>query len=391
MLQDVAIDIQDGRIRSITPLADVAEAPLGTATELDLRSFTILPGLIDAHVHLWGARDAAATEPLTVSHERRLIRAAVDAETIVRSGVTTVRCMGSAFSIAIRDAIDSGEILGPRVIAAGRGISQTGGHGDMHFLPLDWAQQVSWSVMADGVPECLRAVRGQLRDGADVIKVSATGGASSMRDRPEHRQFTPEELEAIVDEAHAWDRKVAAHAVSQTGIRNAVHAGVDTIEHGHHLDDEVCDVMLDAGVFLVPTLMAGHRNVTLGSKLGAAPWRVAKSTQHHEAHLRSFELALARGVPIVCGSDNLGPRLRPHGSTHEELALFVNHGMTPGDAIRAATVVAARALGLENEVGTIAPGMTADMIAVAGDPLSDIGVLANVQFVMARGAVIQRA
>lgn len=387
--ENVGIEVVNGLIQRVAPLEQLDAPSTGrSAMPIDLRHFTVMPGLIDAHVHLWGAREATPTEALTVAPERRLIRACLDADALLRSGVTTVRCMGGTFSIAIRDAINDGEIIGPRVLASGRAISQTAGHGDLHFLPHDWARENSFSIVADGVAECLRAVRLQLRDGADVIKVCATGGASSMRDRPEHRQFTLEELGAIVGEAHAWGRRVAAHAVSKEGIINAIDAGVDTIEHGHYLDGETCDRLLDAGVCLVPTLMAGHRNVTLGARLGAAPWRIAKSTQHHQAHLRSFEFAVQRGIQIACGSDNLGPALRPHGTTHEELELFVQHSMTPMAAIAAATSVSAGALGLEQVTGSIQPGMAADIIALDSDPLEDMSALASVQFVMARGAVV---
>ncbi len=359
--------IRDGRIERVA-----RRVPRGYLA-VDARDCTILPGLIDAHVHLCLGGEIHFEDVLFRDPPELLaLRATARAQELLAAGYTTVRDMGAParVALALRDAIRAGVVPGPRVLAPGRIITATGGHGD--FLPEGVSHRWGLGLVADGPDELRRAVRTEIKAGADFIKFCATGGVLDPQSEPGTQEFTAAEMEAIVTEAHRMGRKVAAHAQGTGGIAAAIRAGVDTIEHGVFLDEETAELMRERGVFFVPTLAASHNLLREGGE-GLPPHVIRKAREVGEAHRESFILALRMGVPIVAGTDAGIPFCR-HGDNALELALMVELGMSPLEAITAATGRAAEALGLPT-VGTLEPGKVADVIAVRGDPLDGIDIL----------------
>jgi imidazolonepropionase-like amidohydrolase len=319
----------------------------------------------------------------------RTLRAVANARRTLRSGFTTVRNLGLfvqtgglLLDVALRKAIDHGWIPGPRVVAAGHAITPTGGHLDPtmfqafapHVLPLTVEEGI-----ADGVDEVRRAVRYQIKHGAQLIKVCASGGIMSHTGPAGAQQYSDDELRAIADEAHRAGLKVAAHAHGDQGIRAAIEAGIDCIEHGSLMSDETLDLFVERGVFLVPTTyLADGMDVSR-----AAPELQAKAAEVFPRAKETVSKAIARGAKIACGTD--APAI-PHGRNAKELIALVDRGMTPAQAIRAATTVAAELIDADDR-GRLAPGLLADVIAVPGDPTADIGVTEQVRFVMKGGEV----
>ncbi|HSE91755.1 MAG TPA: amidohydrolase family protein [Methylomirabilota bacterium] len=368
-----AVVVEQGRIAAVV---DEGQAPAGRVLRLD--GLTLLPGLVNAHVHLClGAEpDPARTlreDPLGLT----AIKAVVRARQTVEAGVTTVRDLSGReyVELAVRDAVRDGLVVGPRILAAGRGICMTGGHG--------W-----WfGREADGPVEARRAVREQLKAGADVIKIFATGGVMTAGADPNAPQLEADEIRAAVDEARKAGRRTAAHAQATQGIAWCVEAGISSIEHGVFLTEPLVRRMARDGVALVPTLIAPHAIAAGGATAGIPEFMVQKSEALRGRHVESFQLALAAGVTIAAGTD-AGTPLNPHGSMVPELTLMVKAGMAPAAAVRAATSVAARLLGLEHETGRVAPGLAADLLAVAGDPTEDVRALEQVRLVVVRGRIV---
>jgi imidazolonepropionase-like amidohydrolase len=357
----------------ITAVVDDARAPRGNG--VDLAGHTLLPGLINCHVHLCFGAEADPVrplreEPLALTAIKALLRARETA----RAGVTTVRDLGGReyVEIAARRAIQEGLIDGPRILAAGRPVCMTGGHG--HWLGRE----------ADGPDDARKAVREQLKAGADVIKIIATGGVMTPGVEPGSPQMTLEEMRAAIEEARKAGRRTAAHAMAATGISEAIDAGITSIEHGVFLTEEIVAHMRRDGTFLVPTLNAPIAIAAGGLAAGIPPFMVRKSEQVVPAHVASFQLAHRAGVRIAAGADS-GTPLNFHGSLLPELALMVKYGMTPLEAIRSATVTAADCLGLGEVTGRVAPGYAADLIAVAGDPAERIEALADLKLVLVNG------
>jgi imidazolonepropionase-like amidohydrolase len=345
---------------------------------VDLAGHTLLPGLINCHVHLCLGAEADPVrplreEPLALTAIRALLRARETA----RAGVTTVRDLGGReyVEFAARRAIQEGLIDGPRIVAAGRPVCMTGGHG--HWLGRE----------ADGPDDARKAVREQLKAGADVIKVIATGGVMTPGVEPGSPQLTLDELRAAIEEARRAGRRTAAHAMAATGISDAIDAGITSIEHGVYLTEEIVAHMRRDGTFLVPTLNAPVAIATGGLAAGIPEYMVRKSEHVVPAHVASFQLAHRAGVRIAAGADS-GTPLNFHGSLLPELTLMVKYGMTPLEVIRAATVTAADCLGLGEVTGRVAPGYAADLIAVAGDPAERIDALADLKLVLVNGRVI---
>lgn len=360
----------------ITAVVEDARAPRGRG--VDLAGHTLLPGLINCHVHLCLGAEADPVrplreEPLALTAIRALLRARETA----RAGVTTVRDLGGReyVEFAARRAIQEGLIDGPRIVAAGRPVCMTGGHG--HWLGRE----------ADGPDDARKAVREQLKAGADVIKVIATGGVMTPGVEPGSPQLTLDELRAAIEEASRAGRRTAAHAMAATGISDAIDAGITSIEHGVYLTEEIVAHMRRDGTFLVPTLNAPVAIATGGLAAGIPEYMVRKSERVVPAHVASFQLALRAGVRIAAGADS-GTPLNFHGSLLPELTLMVKYGMTPLEVIRAATVTAADCLGLSEVTGRVAPGYAADLIAVAGDPAERIDALADLKLVLVNGRVI---
>lgn len=369
-----AVVVEGGRIAAV-----VGEACLPRGGErIDLTGCTLLPGLINCHLHLsldGGSDPVAALRGETPA--MTTLRVAARALATVEAGVTTVRDLGGASyaELAVRDAVASGLICGPRILAAGRPICMTGGHG--HWMGRE----------VDGADDARRGVREQLKAGVDVVKIIATGGIMTSGVEPGAPQLTLDEMHAAVQEARKAGRRVAAHAQGQEGIEAAVEAGVSTIEHGTFLTADTVARMCREGIALVPTLAAADAIVT-GAAAGIPEFMVRKAEALMPPYLESFRMAVAAGVAVAAGSD-AGTPLNPHGSLGRELALMVKHGMTSFQALQSATSVAAAALGLGAITGRIVPGLAADLLAVSGDPSEDIHALEAVRLVLVGGRVVR--
>ncbi len=353
------------------------------AKRIALGARTLLPGLIDAHVHLKGWRSSNPNDILITPHPLAALRAVADCRRLLDAGFTTVRDCGGCLGPHLRDAIAAREIPGPRILTAYRGLSQTG-----RVETVTWAADIRpLRQEVDGVDDCRRVVREQIGLGADLIKVSITGRVYAPQSDPGQTAYTLEEIRAVVDEAHRMGRLVAAHAQATQGIKNGILAGVDSIEHGIYLDEETCELMRERNTALVPTLAYFHRIATLGESHGSPAYAVRKAKEVVEAHLKSFALAMRMGLRIGMGTDFEGSPLFPHGENGMELELMVQGGMSAGNVIVAATATNAAILGIEKKLGTIETGKIADLIAVPGNPLKEISSLRRVEFVMQGGRV----
>jgi imidazolonepropionase-like amidohydrolase len=354
---------------------------------VDLGNLTVLPGLIDAHVHIYGRRSYSPAEEIITPHDLAVIRSVEDCWKILKAGFTMVRDLGSAIALSLKRAINEGTISGPRIFAAGRPISQTGGHSDIHYLPREEVIKKG-ALIADGPDDCRRAAREALRDGADLIKIMTSGGIGSEKDHPRFPQFTVDEVKAITEEAHRVERRVASHAEGAEGVKIAILGGVDSVEHGFFLDEESVQLMLNRNVYFVPTLcLVEVYKKALERPYDMPPWRLKKQEECIDAMPKSFMMAYKAGVKIAAGTDYFGPPLRAHGDNADEAITMVKYGMKPMDAILAATRNAAECIGIGGIVGTVERGKLADIIGVQGNPLEDITVLKKVDFVMKEGTI----
>jgi imidazolonepropionase-like amidohydrolase len=338
---------------------------------------TILPGLINCHVHLAndGSPDLfgqAARDSVTTA----ALRGYLNMQVTLESGVTSVRDCGAASGIAIdlARAVDDGLVPGPRIRAAGRVITMTGGHG--HFIGRE----------ADGPDGVRGATRAELKAGAHFIKAMATGGVLTPGVVPTQTALQQDELEQVAREAHNAGKRAACHAIGNEGIKNAIRAGIDSIEHGFYLDDEALQLAIDHGTTLVPTLIAVNQIVNNGDTGQIPDWVVEKAKSESGHHQNSFAAAVKSGMRIAAGTD-AGTPFNPHGFLPQELALMVEYGIDPMAALVAATSSAARNLGLDPDVGTLEVGRLADVIVVGGDPVADIAAVARTRFVMKDGQV----
>jgi imidazolonepropionase-like amidohydrolase len=379
------ITIVDGRIQGIA--AGLNPAPQG-ARLIDLSTKTVLPGLIDMHVHLSGNPGGDYRSEAVDTDEYATLVGVRNALLTLRAGFTTVRDLGSGPQVgyALSRGTREGLFPGPRIVAAGVPISIIGGHGDVSGFRPEVIEALSGHNTCTGAVECAALVRRLARDGAQVLKFTATGGVLSQQGAGLEAHFTAEEMRAIVTTAHSLGLRVAAHAHGARGIEAAARAGVDSIEHGTFADAAAIAAMRANGTALVPTLMA-FTGVREGLARNAFTPTVAAKAREALAHLgQAVRLARAAGVPVVFGTD---AAVYPHGRNGEEFAQLVEHGgMSPAEALASATTGAARLLGMENEVGRIAPGLSADLIAVDGDPLTDVTRLEHVDFVMVRGRTL---
>ena len=363
------------------------------ATLIDLKDKFVLPGLIDSHVHLDSdaGGNAGLIETVTDSPARVAYRAAGNAKKTLMAGFTTVRNLGdgTGATLALRDAVAAGELPGPRIIDAGRSISTTSGHMDATLsLSEDLHASVAQDNLCDGVESCRQAVRKQIRRGVDVIKIATTGGVNSRIGVGLGRQLFDDEVKALVDTAHLYGKKMAVHAHGEDGINAALAAGADSIEHGTMLDDASIKLFKSSGAYYVPTLstvngyierLAKDPNAYPPAVLAKVKWRI-------EVTGKSLANAYPAGVKIAFGTD---AGVSKHGKNADEFELMVKHGMPASAAIQAATMNAATLLGIDKEVGSLELGKAADLIAVAGDPTSDVTVLKSVRFVMKDGRVFK--
>ena len=353
---------------------------------VDVSGSTVLPGFFDCHVHVT-LSGVDVMERLSRPFSYQFYAAARNLEATLATGVTTVRDAGGA-DLGIQQAVADGLVAGPRVLLAVNIIGQTGGHTDGWFpsgydVPLSLPHPGRPDAVADGVDELRKVVRSLIKAGADVIKICTTGGVLSPRDEPHHTQFSPEEIDVVVAEAAAAGRVVMAHAQGSAGIKNAVRAGVRSIEHGIHLDEEAIDLMLANETWLVPTLVA-PRSVIAAAEAGAQlPETVVnKAREVADVHMASVRAAVAAGVPIAMGTDS---GVGPHGSNLDELCLMEACGMTPAEVLVSATSGAARLCGLEDETGRVAPGLAADLVVVDGDACELTGLRERVRQVWRAG------
>lgn len=374
-----AVVVIDGPVIAYAgPAAGAPETPDATTTQVS----TVMPGLWDCHAHLMGLAAGVVNLEALITQTPQVgsARAVRDLGDALDAGVTSVREVGG-YGAVLTPAIEEGTIRGPHVYGAGSVISQTGGHGDMHGLSPAEADRLMEShfgapTLADGPDDCRRVVRRQLRLGARVIKVCASGGVMSQVDHPLHQQFSREELAVIVEEAARADRAVAAHCHGKPGIMAAVAAGVRTIEHGSYLDDEAAEAMREAGTILVPTRWIVDHLTDATRQRGMADYAAAKIAALADRHRQAVATAIAAGVKIASGTDIWGAGM--WGRHGEELALLVDIGLTPAQAITAATATGPDTLGAQApQSGRLAAGYDADVIAVDGNPLDDIKLLSG--------------
>jgi imidazolonepropionase-like amidohydrolase len=383
---DQLILIEAGKVREVGKTREVQPHVPAGAKVIDLSRYTVLPGLIDAHTHLTFDPDTEGYRGLGISIPREALIGARNARVTLEAGFTTVRNVGAGgyTDIALRDAINAGDVPGPRLVASGPALGITGGHCDEDLLAPQF-HAIALGV-ADGVPAVMAKVREDIKYGSDVIKFCATGGVLSQGDNPESEQYSPEEMHAIIQEAHRLGRKAAAHAHGALGIRDAVLAGVDSIEHGSFINEEDIQLMKEHGTYLVPTLYLGDWLLENYQKLGLTENMVAKAKYVLPHARENVARAFREGVKVAFGTD---AAVYPHGLNAREFAVMVKLGMTPLAAIHSATLNAADLLGWPDRVGSLEPGHFADLIAVEGDPIEDITVLQNVKVVMKGGEVVK--
>jgi imidazolonepropionase-like amidohydrolase len=372
VLEDARFHLDEGRVTAVGTQEDLDEV----GERHDFSGETVLPGLIDAHLHLQGSRTMDPMDWVTESTALGAARATADLRKLLAAGFTSVRDVGSTTGLGLRDAVDGGDVPGPRIFTSGQAISQTAGHGDSHSLPHDWVGNtgVGISTLADGADECRKEARKRIRQGVDCLKIMTTGGVLSERDAPDQSQFTDGEVRALVEEAHRAGIPVASHAQGTAGVERALENGVDTIEHGFYLENDTLDLFIETDTTFVPTMAIMHRIVEAGADYGVPEHGLRKAREAYEAHVDSISRAYGAGVPIATGTDFLGPELVPHGENALELELLVSEiGLNEQEAIEAATGVAARTVP-DDDVGTLRAGSHVDFV-VADDPLVDIEAL----------------
>lgn len=385
-----AILICDKRIETVGPTGTVPYPE--ECVVYDAEGKVALPGMIDAHLHTAYTGDA----DLMKTYLKDLpsffaIRATVHARNLLHAGITTVRDGGSLayVDIALRQAIMAGLVQGPRIRACGYGLKMTGGHGDASYSTV---VEIAQPGLANSPDEARKVARTNLKLGADHIKIiSCSGGVMTAGSDPGAAQFTIEEMRAAIDVAHKAGKRAMAHAHGTQAIKNAIMAGIDSVEHGSYLDDEAIEMMLKNGTFLVPTLLAVHRIIQYGETGGIPEYAVQKAKSVRDNHMASFGRALEAGVKIAMGTD-AGTPYNVHGENLNELPLMVQGGMTPMQAIVASTRMGAELLDLDNQVGTLVPGKLADLIVMDGNPLEDINLFKDAEkivHVMKEGQVVR--
>ena len=381
MVRDVLIVVEGDRIAAVGK--DDGKVP-DDAELVDLTSSYVLPGLMDMHTHVVGNLDRYFFAGYFQSPHRATIGGVVNAEKTLLAGFTTIRNVGADdfADVAIRNAIDAGEIPGPRMAVSGPGLGITGGHCDDNSLNASFEERSDG--VADGPWAVREVVRRNVKYGVDLIKFCATGGVFSKGTKVGMTQYTLEEMQAIVDEAQTHGRKVAAHAHGNDGIKRAILAGVDSIEHASFLDREAVQMGIDRGTYFALDIYNTEYTLEQGEANGVPEENINKEREVGTRQRESFTLAVNMGAKVVFATD---AGVYPHGDNGKQFARAVRFGMTPAQAIQSATIVSAELLGWEDRVGQIAPGMYADIVAVDGDPLTDIAELEDVDFVMKGGVV----
>jgi imidazolonepropionase-like amidohydrolase len=382
-LSNQAIVVEGDKIVSVGPMSAVKLS--GNESRIELSNATLLPGLIDAHTHLT-FDPQFGYESLAISVPREALIGAKNARVTLEAGFTTVRNVAASgyADVALRDAINAGDVPGPRMLVSGPPLGITGGHCDNNLLPFEY--HATEDGVADGIEQVQHKVREVIKYGADLIKVCATGGVLSKGDDPNASQYTLEEMKAIVTDAHRLGRKVAAHAHGAQGVIWASEAGVDSVEHGHLMNDEAIAVLKKNGTYLVPTLYLMDWQRAHGAQANLPAFLKAKMELVSSVGKQNVQKAIKAGVKIGMGTD---AAVYPHGLNAHELEVYVQLGMTPLGAIQSATINDADLLGWKDKIGALEAGKWADIIAVDGDPLHDITVLQRVKFVMKGGQVVK--
>lgn len=358
----------------------------------DLTTYTVMPGLMDMHVHFGGEYQSKAERPIKVERETEAILATVHAQTTLNAGFTTVRQVGDSgyVSISLRDAINKGVIAGPRIFSSGKSIATTGGHADPTNGKAidDYDYPVPEDGVINGPYEAFAAVRQRYKDGANGIKLTVTGGVLSVAASGDNPQFTKSEVAAVVEAAKDYGFWVAVHAHGSEGMKRAVLAGVDSVEHGTYMTTEVMDLMIERGTYYVPTISAGEYVAEKSKIDNYFPEIVRPKAAAVGPQIGStFNKAHKRGVKIAFGTD-VG--VQPHGTNWKEFVYMNKYGMEPMDTIKSATMETAKLLGIEDKLGSIESGKLADIIAVNGNPLNDLSVMEDVVFVMKEGTVYKK-
>ena len=391
------VDVDKGRVVSpavvvvrgdrIERVGTAAVTTAPDAVVIDLGDATLLPGLIDAHTHLTGDAHRGAYESLGISAIRAALYGVSAAKVTLEAGFTTVRNVGAEGfgDVALRDAIAAGEVVGPRMLVSGPALGITGGHCDNNLLSHDIPYRAEG--VADGPWAARAKVRENVKYGVDVIKICATGGVLSKGDSPGAQQYSLEEMQAIADEAHQLGRRVAAHAHGAHGISDALRAGIDTIEHASLIDAEGLKLAKAKGAWLVMDLYDDDFILQEGAKFGMLPESIEKERKLGQQQRDNFRRAVEAGVNLAFGTD---AGVYPHGDNARQFHYMVEYGMTPMQAIQAATTGSARAIAVEDSRGSLTPGKYADIIAVQGNPVDDVNLLTHVGFVMQGGKIIKR-
>jgi len=373
-----AVAVDNGKVAAAGPLETVLAESGASPTTVDLGGGYVLPGLINCHVHL----DLALPGPTYVHNETpdaRVLRTMVNGQRALASGTTTVRLTGTEDHIefSLRSLIEAGQVIGPRIYTAGKGITSTGGHGHESFIE------------ADGPAEFRRAARGQMFIGADLVKICIAGGIAGRFESGRHTQLFADEIAAAIDVAHMWEKHVTAHAGSASGVATAVELGIDCVEHGYYLDKPTTDLMAERGVWLVPTIGVS-RCGEFYERIGAPCWMIEKGLASAEEHWQALVFAIESGVRIAMGTD-MHPYEPLNGTTATvcELEWYQEAGLSPLEALRTATINPAELLRVSGSIGTLAVGAHADLIVVDEDPLQDVAALRGIRFVSKGGRIIR--
>ncbi|HEV8185020.1 MAG TPA: amidohydrolase family protein, partial [Chthoniobacterales bacterium] len=384
--ENQALLIENEKVKAIGPTADISKGIPPETRVIDLGNATIVPGLIDCHTHVTGQPENYYDDIFRKSPIDVAVTAHVYARRTLEAGFTTIRNVGAGefVDIALRKAIDAGKVPGPRILSAGLALGSTGSHADLNgFSPYLHFQEIAPSI-ADGVDAVRKAVRTNVKYGADWIKIMASAGVLSEEESVGAPQYTPEEMKAAVDEAALWGRKVAAHAHGTEAIKMAIRAGVASIEHGSFIDDEGIRLMKERGTWLVADIYNDDYILAEFGRLGYPEKIIEKERLVGRLQRENFRKAAKAGVKIAYGTD---AGVYPHGWNGKQLGKMVEWGLTPMQAIQAATVSAADLIGWKAKVGQLTTGYFADLVAVSGDPVADVTVLEKPEFVMKGGAI----